>query len=123
MDWDVELIIDGQPVSKANSRRLIYMRGRPLIIKSVKALAYLKSLREQVPKYEPLLTGDLEMQCKCVYANRRSDLDPSLIMDGLQGLVYSNDRQIKRMVLEWKLDKKWPRAEVKIRKLPDDWHG
>lgn len=123
MDWDIELIIDGQPVSKANSRRLIYKNGRPMIIKSAKALAYAKSLRAQVPQQVPLLTGDLEMYCKCVYSSRRSDLDPSLILDGLQGLVYLNDRQVKKMLLEWQLDKTWPRAEVKIRKLPDDWHG
>ena len=115
------LTILGEPCSKSNSRRLIYSGGRPRIIKSEKALRYLSDVRLQIKKINPLLTGDLEMNMRLYYASRRPDLDPSLIFDGLQGLIYMNDRQVKRFTCEWGLDPKRPRAEIEIIQLPTHW--
>ena len=47
LDWDIELVIYGEPASKANSRRLVKKRfgnrSRVISIKSAKALAYEKT--------------------------------------------------------------------------------
>ena len=117
------ITILGEPASKSNSRRLIYTRGKPRIIKSAKALQYLSDIRLQVPKINPLLGGDLEMKIKIFYASKRPDLDPSLIFDGLQGLLYVNDRQIKKFTCDWALDRNRPRAEVEIIQLPIGWNN
>lgn len=51
------------------------------------------------------------------YASRRPDLDESLVMDCLQGVVYKNDRQIKVKHIYWGLDKANPRCEIIIEPL------
>jgi len=107
--------INGEPASKANSRRLVTIRGRPAFIKSAKALAYVKSFKEQCPQMGDLmLEGDLEARIKIYYASRRPDLDESVILDCMQGLIYKNDRQVRKKVIEWGLDKENPRAEIVI---------
>ena len=52
------------------------------------------------------------------YASRRPDLDESLILDLLQGLVYLNDRQVKERHVFWGLDKDKPRVEMIIEQIP-----
>lgn len=106
----VELVVYGEPASKANSRR---WTGR-LFIKSKKALDYEKAFRSQAKPLESLLEGDLKATIRIWYASRRPDLDPSLILDLLQGIVYTNDRQVREQHLYWGLDKENPRAEITI---------
>lgn len=106
----VQFTICGEPASKANSRR---WTGR-LFIKSEKALKYSKTFAEQCPVLDPLLEGDLRATITIYYASRRPDLDPSLILDLMQGRVYTNDRQIREMHLYWGLDKENPRAEIMV---------
>lgn len=63
------------------------------------------------------MEGDLRITIRIWYASRRPDLDASLIFDLLQGIVYTNDRQIKEQHLYWGLDKENPRAEIVIEKI------
>tara|TARA_R110000744_G_scaffold5671_3_gene20137 strand:+ start:664 stop:1059 length:396 start_codon:yes stop_codon:yes gene_type:complete len=109
----------GECVSKANSRRLVQIKGKVRFIKSEKALLFVKDLQIQAKKIKPLLSKDLEGKIKIYYSSRRPDLDPSLVMDALEGIWYENDRQFKRLILEKYLDKKNPRVEVFIREI--DW--
>jgi Holliday junction resolvase RusA-like endonuclease len=53
------------------------------------------------------------------YASRRPDLDESLILDLLQGLVYVNDRQVKERHTYWHLDPESPRTEMIIEQIPE----
>lgn len=119
----MELIILGEPASKSNNRRLMYSKGRPRIIKSHKALHYVANIKRQLKPLIPLIEGDIEMTIKIWYASRRPDLDPSLIFDALQGLIYKNDRQIKKFTCIWGLDKRKPRSHIKITKLPVGWEA
>ena len=48
------------------------------------------------------------------YASRRPDLDESLILDLLQDVAYTNDRQVKERHIYWGLDKANPRAEILV---------
>ena len=111
--------IYGECVSKANSRRLVHIKGKARFIKSEKALLFVKDLQAQAKKIKPLLSKDLEGKIKIYYSSRRPDLDPSLVMDALEGIWYENDRQFKRLILEKYLDKKNPRVEVFVREI--DW--
>ncbi len=61
---------------------------------------------------DSMLQGDLQAEIKIYYATRRPDLDESVILDCMQDKIYKNDRQVKRKVIEWGLDRENPRAEV-----------
>jgi Holliday junction resolvase RusA-like endonuclease len=121
LEWDIELIVYGEPASKANSRRLVRKRfgnrSRMISIKSEKALAYEKAFASQCLRFDPLIEGDILLYCRIFYASRRPDLDESLIMDGLQGLIIKNDRQIKGKIIVHGLDREKPRTHVGIKKI------
>lgn len=105
--------IDGEPASKSNSRKLVTIKGRPAFIKSEKARNYVKAFQQQCPNLDDVMfEEDVEVRAKIYYRTRRPDLDESVILDAMQGLIYKNDRQVKRKVIEWGLDKEHPRAEI-----------
>ena len=105
--------IVGEPASKANSRQLVTIKGRPAFIKSKKAREYVKAFQLQCMNLEDeMLEGDLWVDIKIYYASRRPDLDESVILDCMQGFIYKNDRQVKEKWVRWGLDKKNPRAEI-----------
>jgi len=112
------LFIKGEPASKANSRRVVKFGSMSRLIKSQKALDYSEYFRQQVMPITPLMSGDIKMHITIYYASRRPDLDESLILDLLQGLVYKNDRQVKERHTYWGLDPENPRAEIIIEQLP-----
>jgi Holliday junction resolvase RusA-like endonuclease len=114
----IELTVLGEPASKSNARRLVRVGRKFRIIKSKKALDYLDRLREQVAPLDPLLDGNLEIWMDIFYASRRPDLDESLILDGLQKLIYRNDRAIRIKHIRGFVDKENPRTEIKIREIP-----
>ena len=65
---------------------------------------------------------DVKITMTIYYASRRPDLDESLILDLLQGVVYVNDRQVKEKHIYWGLDKENPRTEIiveTLKKSPD----
>jgi len=107
-----ELRLLGEPASKANSRRLVLIKGRPAFIKSKKAIDYSKNFAIQCPTYDTLYEEDLVIALKIYYKSKRPDLDESLILDLLQGKVYKNDRSIKLKYVEWGLDRQFPRILV-----------
>ena len=112
------LFIKGEPASKANSRRVVKFGTMSRLIKSQKALDYSEYFRQQITPITPLMSGDIRMYITIYYASRRPDLDESLILDLLQGLVYVNDRQVKERHTYWGLDPKNPRTEIIIEQLP-----
>jgi Holliday junction resolvase RusA-like endonuclease len=109
-----EKTIYGEAASKANSRKLVHIGGKPVIIKSDKARGYLADFLKQCPVLEPMFMGDVYMELTMYYASRRPDLDESIVMDALQGRVYENDRQVKRKHVVWGLDPDNPRVELRI---------
>ena len=117
---DFDFTILGEPASKANQRRVILVGKHPRVIKSQKAIEYLRSFAAQCPRSNPLLLEDLELEVEIWFASRRPDLDGavSLIMDALQDLVIKNDRQIKVIKAFWNLDRENPRSRIQLRQLP-----
>ena len=111
----ITLVILGEPASKANSRRIVSIRGRMVPIKSQKALDYVGFLRMQASaQMKEMIEGDLRVEMMIHYASRRPDLDESVILDALQGIAYANDRQVKQRMTYWGLDKDMPRAVIRI---------
>lgn len=109
----ISFTILGEPASKSNSRR---WTGK-ILIKSVKALHYSETFKQQCPVLDPLMEGDLRVTMKIWYASRRPDLDASLIFDLMQDCIYKNDRAVKEQHLYWGLDKDNPRAEITVEKI------
>lgn len=103
----------GEPASKANSRRIVKFGNLSRMIKSQKALDYCSAFKRQV-KTSRLLAGDIVVKMTIWYASRRPDLDESLILDLLQGVAYTNDRQVKEKHIFWGLDKENPRTEIMV---------
>ena len=112
-------IIFGEPASKANSRRVVRYGGMSRLIKSAKALSYSDAFKQQCKPLATLMTGDLRVTLHIFYASRRPDLDESLILDLMQGLIYENDRQVKERHCYWGLDPDNPRAEIIIERIPE----
>jgi hypothetical protein len=113
----VSFVVAGQPYSKANNRKLVLIKGKPRFIKSDPARRYVTDFQVQCPRLNPLLEGDLQAEISAFYASRKPDLDVSLILDCCEGFIYKNDRQVKRMILYWGLDKANPRAEITVKQI------
>jgi hypothetical protein len=123
-DFDVTFTVYGEPASKANSRKMVLIKGRPALIKSAKARGYVTIFESQCPVMEVPTTDDVVVEMMIYYASRRPDLDESLILDCMQGRIYKNDRQVKQKFIYWGLDKEDPRSIIRVRscdtsKVPD----
>ena len=114
---EIFFTVFGEPASKANSRQLVRLNNRPMFIKSKKARDYVSAFKLQCPKLPVLTEGDLVVHIKIYYASRRPDLDESVILDAMQGLIYENDRQVKEKHVYHGLDKDNPRSEIRIETL------
>jgi len=110
----ITFTIHGEPASKSNSRKLVTIRGRPAFIKSQKARDYGESFKQQCPKLDPMFDGDVAIIMTIHYASRRPDLDETLILDLMQDLIYTNDRQVKARHTYWALDKESPHTVITI---------
>jgi len=110
----IGVTIMGEPASKANSRRMVLIGGKPRFIKSKKALKYSRDFELQCPVLDELMEGDLAVAMKIYYRTRRPDLDESLILDLLQDKLYKNDRSIKLKYVLHGLDKENPRTVLLV---------
>ena len=113
----LSFVIQGEPASKANSRQLVTIKGRPAFIKSAKARRYVTDFHAQCPKPRQLFEGDLCITIDIWYRSKRPDLDGSLLLDACQGIIYKNDRQCREIHLYWHLDRENPRAEITITEM------
>ena len=114
-DFDVTFTVYGEPASKANSRKMVLIKGRPALIKSQKARDYVKTFEQQCPVLEVPTTEDVVVEMMIYYASRRPDLDESLILDCMQCRIYKNDRQVKQKFIYWGLDRENPRTIIRVR--------
>ena len=62
--------VSGEPASKANSRRLVMMGGKPRFIKSKKALGYSSGFNTQVGCRKELIEDDVCIAIKIFYKSR-----------------------------------------------------
>jgi Holliday junction resolvase RusA-like endonuclease len=108
----VYLVVKGEPASKANSRRLVQRGGKPMFIKSAKALSYAELFAYQVKPLPQMIEGEVRLDIWIYYSTQRPDLDESLILDLLQGKVYANDRQVRERHVYHLTDKYDPRVVI-----------
>ena len=115
VSFDVTFTVYGEPASKANSRKMVLIKGRPALIKSVKARGYVAIFESQCPVLDVPTEDDVQVEMMIYYASRRPDLDESLILDCMQKRIYKNDRQVKQKFIYWGLDKENPRSIIRDR--------
>ena len=114
----VQFTIYGEPASKANSRRIVMIRGTARSIKSQKALNYVASFKQQcLQQAGEIWEDDVSVTIHIYYASRRPDLDESVILDCLQDVAYRNDRQVKEKHIYWHLDRENPRSIIEVEKI------
>lgn len=130
----------GEAASKANSRQIVMRGGKPMSIKSDKALDFERNaLRQIPPRYRVQYTGPVAVTLHIFYASERPDLDESIVLDVLQdryetqkltkaqkdaGMkaerylvqrgVYVNDRQVREKHVFHGIDRANPRTVVHI---------
>jgi hypothetical protein len=118
IDWggSLRLKILGQPLSLKNNYvlRKSKKHNRTFILPNNAVEYYQESIRRQVPKRMPLLTGKLKISAMVYYANGLSDLDIEIVYDALQGRIYKNDRQLRTKFLDHAIDRHNPRVEILI---------
>ena len=135
----IRFVILGEPASKANSRKIVTLNGRPASIKSAKARAFAESAFPQIPREaRQRLDMPVRVTLRIWYRTERPDLDESVVLDVLQdqyekklcaGLpgggfqqdrllvqcgVYRNDRQVREKHVFHGIDRKNPRVEVAV---------
>ena len=115
VSFDVTFTVYGEPASKANSRKMVLIKGRPALIKSVKARGYVTIFESQCPVLDVPTEDDVQVEMMIYYSTRRPDLDESLILDCMQNRIYKNDRQVKQKFIYWGLDKENPRSIIRVR--------
>ena len=126
----VRLTSLGEPASKANSRKIVTIGGRPASIKSAKASAYASAAQLQIPALARVMfEGPVCVTMTIYYASERPDLDESLILDVMQAQyagagksrvcvrrgVYRNDRQVRERHIYHRIDRINPRAEIEVK--------
>lgn len=124
----------GSPQSKANSRQIVTIAGRPTPIKSKEALAYERDALHQIPSWaRQRIEGPVRVTLTIFYSSERPDLDESIVLDVLQdrwkrvggervliqpGCI-RNDRQVREKHVFHGVDAKNPRTEICIEPLQD----
>jgi len=119
----IKIIIPGRPVPKERPRltvdgrkKYIYTPRETSKFEKQVALAALAAANGRI------LLGDLSICIKLYFANKRyGDLDnyAKSILDGLQGTLFENDKQVSKLHIERYIDKN-ERAEVIVEEVDAD---
>ena len=78
MGDSIKFVVKGQCYSKANSRRLVQIGGKPRFIKSKQALKYSEDFAWQCPQQETLIPKEKDVQ-----AHQSSFLSLSSLVIGI----------------------------------------
>lgn len=130
----IRFTILGGAQSKANSRQIVTIGGRPSSIKSKPAREFERDALAQIPPAARVqLACNVRVTLHLHYASERSDLDESIILDVLQTRwkkdkqsgeryvvqkgVYLNDRQVREKHVFHHIDKANPRCEILVEPL------
>lgn len=113
--------VHGPLPNKSNSRQIVTIRGRAMVIKSKEAREYEGKFEDAIwnglgKLVEPLDPGaKLYFKATVYQENLRRDLDVELLPDLLQKFnIIKNDRAIWRKEYQRELDKDRPRVEFEI---------
>ena len=114
----------GQPARKSNGRRAVTnpRTGKPMIIKSAAAIAWVEDALKQIPHHARQHLGSLEhplyVEMVCYYKTRKPDLSGELVLDMLEEAgVIENDRYVYRWLLDKQFSKDRPGVQIYVWRL------
>jgi Holliday junction resolvase RusA-like endonuclease len=118
----INLVVHGRTPSKKNSKQIIYVRGKPLIISS-KDYAEWHKISLQTLKNAPRLSVNIEVVRLTFYSENKRKFDLSnkaeSIMDLLVDagiLLDDNYEVVPKLILEYGgISKENPRCEIEIK--------
>lgn len=134
----IELVVRGNPVRKSNNRIATLRRGRPMVIKSPRAIKYYDDFDKQVPDHARVgITGPVRIDVKLYYSPIRGkvkakintpseaishpwvgDLSVEAVMDCLQKSgVIADDRQIIQVSASKGISFDNPRVEIVVTEI------
>lgn len=116
------IVAPGNPPRKSNSRRIVRVGGKPRVILSGEAQAWLAAACMLCPADLKIEVGSREypvvLLCDMFYASHRSDLSVELAMDMLQKAgVVKDDRWVVATVARKYREPGAPRAEILVVEL------
>lgn len=96
-----------------------YRIGKGRMFRSPEAEQYRTALQlgaKRAMRRRPLLTGHVEVRVWFVYPDNRSDIDGAIkgTLDAMNGIVWTDDRQVIRLEVEKRKDPDAPRVEIEI---------
>jgi len=97
-----------------------YNIGNRRLYKNSRASDWQAAIREACPHRRPLAKQHFEVQIDFYFKVAISDIDGPVkfTLDAMEGLVYKNDKQVWKLQVNKNLDRKCPRAEIRVYKLP-----
>lgn len=121
MPWSYgPVCVVGHLASKANSRRITFRGRHPRSIKSQAALDFADSFASQVKRPTTAFTGPVSLSAWVYYADRRRDLDISLLQDCIQAAgIIKNDRQIVAIHAQRYIDAARPRVVFELTEVTE----
>jgi len=115
----VNVYVDGKPISqngvyrRASNRRMFMTEAGTAFKDSIGWAAEAAMLKKEMFK------KDVQVAIFLFMPDRRTDPAniEKLLLDALQGIVYENDRQVRIHYCEAKIDKEYPRIDIKISEI------
>jgi len=115
------LVVNGRTPSKKNSKQIIYVRGKPLIISS-KDYAIWHKTALQTLKTAPKFNGNTKAVVLCFYSENKRKFDLSNKAESIMDLLVDagilqddNYEVVPRLILEYGgISKENPRCEIHL---------
>ena len=118
----ITIVLSGNPLSNQTIYKASCRGGRPRLYMTPKGkdrkLQYQLEAKSQYKG--KLLEGDLKMEVGLFFWDaRRRDIDNfnKLTLDSLEGILYSDDKQITELIIKKQIDRKNPRVEISVKSI------
>ena len=114
----LEFFVEGNPVPKQSYRHSKHGGYQPKRVKDWQELVGWTACHRGTP-----LQGNLQVDMQFYLGHkRRVDLDnlSKSVLDGMNGIVYEDDRQVVKLYLEKYYDKDRPGVMVTVKELVDE---
>jgi Holliday junction resolvase RusA-like endonuclease len=119
----ISVVVEGKPLSVNAAYRVVRLGRRAGLAKSSEAKTYQARVQlaaRRAMRGSKMLSGDLVFTIVAYWPRRNADSDAAvkLTKDALQGIVYENDRIVRRDESERAHDAARPRVEITVRPYP-----
>lgn len=114
----LRFVVEGAPISV--NKLYATFRGRRILSRSGKsyksAVGWLASQVMRTTGFDLVQKNDVWVQIDFYFATKRGDIDNGVkaILDGMKGVVYTDDGQVQKLVVYKFKDAENPRTEIQV---------